>query len=895
MKKLLLLAATALLLFACNKNDSAPENSSIQDAERTSVFHASTAVSPSAGTKVYADYRLRVLWNAGDNLTIFNKSTLNSKYAFTGNDGDTAGDFEFVSSQQSSSTSLANNYAIYPYSDNISINSTGTRITVTLPVVQHYKENSFGVGANTMVAVCDGDDSYLQFKNVCGYLKLRLWGDGVSVSSIELRGNNSEKIAGTAFITPVMDGDPSLEMAPASTTPITNMIILRCDTPVALGNSSDEATDFIFVVPPTTFSNGFKITVTDAEGKVFEKTTENSLTISRNTLETMGAIEVIPVSQNVVFEDPVFKAYCVENFDTDGDGEISFDEASVPLEIQVSDMGINSLKGIEYFTNINILECSVNELTSLDVSANTSLEYLSCSVNGLTSLDVSNNTALTYLDCLGNELTSLDVSNNTDLVSLYCSSNQLSSLDVTNNTELKILSLGGNQINSLDVTHNTLLQRLYMNNNQVSSLDLTNNTDLYYLSCNSNQLSSLNLTTNTKLIELEFSNNQLTAIDLDNNTKLKRIVCSNNNLASLTIDNFPDLTYLDCSNNSNMTLLQCSDCKLSTLKVSGLTNLITLECASNELQSLDVTTLTSLERLSSGWNQISSIDLSNNTNLKTLLIHRNQLSSLDLDANTALQWLRCGSNNLSSLVINNHSHLRYLDCQENPNMTYLECQRDSLTTVSIVNNTSLQYLLVPNNHISYIQGLNTCTALVYINCAINELTSSNFDISALTALTQLTISNNQLTSLEVSANTELQELVCYSNQITSLILTANRKLQRLWAYNNQLSTLNLGYLMDQANLVDLKVYNNNLSTLNVSKLTGLQVLFCDNNQLTSLNVVNNSSLAYLAAWATTATGSISTLTKALGQTITYLGADHQTVINPEGEPWNTAIWEQGSL
>ena len=69
------------------------------------------------------------------------------------------------------------------------------------------------------------------------------------------------------------------------------------------------------------------------------------------------------------------------------------------------------------------MSCAVNELTSLDVSANTELTDLACNSNELTSLDVSRNTTLTYLDCDGNLLTSLDVSRNTALTQLYCSYN----------------------------------------------------------------------------------------------------------------------------------------------------------------------------------------------------------------------------------------------------------------------------------------------------------------------------------------------------------------------------------------------------------------------------------------------------------------------------------------
>lgn len=71
------------------------------------------------------------------------------------------------------------------------------------------------------------------------------------------------------------------------------------------------------------------------------------------------------------------------------------------------------------------LQCSRNQLASLDVSHNPDMYYLYCDGNQLKALDVSQNTALSYLDCGFNQLTSLDVSKNPALTTLYCCTNQI--------------------------------------------------------------------------------------------------------------------------------------------------------------------------------------------------------------------------------------------------------------------------------------------------------------------------------------------------------------------------------------------------------------------------------------------------------------------------------------
>lgn len=84
---------------------------------------------------------------------------------------------------------------------------------------------------------------------------------------------------------------------------------------------------------------------------------------------------------------------------------------------------LTSLRGIEHFTSLTTLSCDYNELTELEVSANTKLTDLWCNNNQLTKLDVSDNTKLETLWCFSNQLESLDLSANTKLETLSCNNN----------------------------------------------------------------------------------------------------------------------------------------------------------------------------------------------------------------------------------------------------------------------------------------------------------------------------------------------------------------------------------------------------------------------------------------------------------------------------------------
>ena len=282
-------------------------------------------------------------------------------------------------------------------------------------------------------------------------------------------------------------------------------------------------------------------------------------------LSALCLLCMTPVRASVVldatnFPDPVFRIYVSGLTGVNVGSIISDAKLANVKEIRVVESGITSLKGVEYFTNLTLLSCSNNQLTSLDVTQNTLLINLYCSNNQLTtldvsrntelgllecwdnsisSLDVSNNTKLSYLDCSDNKLTSLDVSKNSKLEKLLCRNNQLTSLDVTKNPKLVFFSCGYNKLKSLDVSKNTLLVYLYCYDNQLTSLDVSENTAMKHLRCDYNQIGYLALRDMTELEELLCSGNKIAQLNLSNNTKLKTIECHGNCLTYLNLDNCP--------------------------------------------------------------------------------------------------------------------------------------------------------------------------------------------------------------------------------------------------------------------------------------------------------------------------------------------------------------------
>ena len=220
------------------------------------------------------------------------------------------------------------------------------------------------------------------------------------------------------------------------------------------------------------------------------------------------------------FPDTVFRQYVSEQFDTDADGVLSEQEADV-FSIDVTNMGIQSLKGIEYFKTLVSLVCKSNDsLTALDVSQNTKLELLWCEWSPIGVLDVSNNPELQYLYCTNCELTELDVTNNPKLSWLHCDQNDISELDLRYNPDLE------------------KLQCYDMN---LTELDLSNNPKIFYLLCHGNELSELNVSNLSNLDTLWCSGNRLTQLDLSNNLKISSVRCEVNQLAELDVSMLDEL------------------------------------------------------------------------------------------------------------------------------------------------------------------------------------------------------------------------------------------------------------------------------------------------------------------------------------------------------------------
>ena len=166
------------------------------------------------------------------------------------------------------------------------------------------------------------------------------------------------------------------------------------------------------------------------------------------------------------FPDPIFRDYVSQLTHVAVLDFISEEQLNAVDKIDVHNKGISSLKGIEFFEKLAILNCSGNNITTLSFYGNRLLQLIDCSGNNLTSIDVSMLPLLREFECSANKLSQIILPSNSILNRLGCDYNKLSSLDLSMQSNLLVLTCTYNLLTSLDVSKSSKLQTLYCNNNR---------------------------------------------------------------------------------------------------------------------------------------------------------------------------------------------------------------------------------------------------------------------------------------------------------------------------------------------------------------------------------------------------------------------------------------------
>ncbi|TBX71128.1 T9SS type A sorting domain-containing protein [Flavobacterium silvisoli] len=450
--------------------------------------------------------------------------------------------------------------------------------------------------------------------------------------------------------------------------------------------------------------------------------------LSASALVQVASIQTPNLSGNV-------SSY--NSIDTNNDGEIQVSEALVIKYLNINSGNIMDLTGIENFTNLVNLNCSTNQLTTLNISALTNLVFLNCSVNQLSALNVTNLTSLLSLDCSSNLLPVLNLTGLGALNTLKCSNNQLTSLNISNINYLTLLDFSNNAIQNINLSSAVSLESLSMGANpytaQVNLSNLINLQFLYLQNLPSNAISPLTVSVMphlTSLTSLTTDGSALGNINYALLPNLQTLFCRNSGLTNM--NGIPNtLSVFVCQNN-----------QLTSLNLTGFSNLTALNFANNPLTSLTFGNHPNLITMFAGQTNLTTIDVSNLPALSSLSVYNspvlitcnikngiNTTMSFNLCPN--LQCITADSSEIST-VQNNIITYGYTNCSVSSNCSLQNDDFERYNTFRLYPNPAVNILNIEANSSTKIKSIIIYNILGQVVNTINNAEDvSSIDISNL--------------------------------------------------------------------------------------------------------------------------------------------------------------------
>lgn len=319
---------------------------------------------------------------------------------------------------------------------------------------------------------------------------------------------------------------------------------------------------------------------------------------------------------------------------------------------------IQDIDGIQYFTGLNSLALTSNNITTLDLSTLVNLTELKMNFNKVGSLDLSHNTKLTTLNYRGSgeaeegqKLTSIDLTHNTELTTLDLQIHQLTTIDLSKNTKLVSVNLSSNPGVPFSIPE-SIYNNLTTSEGVVSGNPTPPVGEEYYAIPNKAFGEYLNY----RLKDLGIVSEENGSYKIDKAKAAAYTGELNLSKNSKIPDELKEAglaTYADKLTNvdgiqffTGITSLKLISNNITEINVSTLVNLKTLDLNNNKIALLDVTKNTKLETLNckAGANatneqKLTTIDLSKNTGLTALNLENNQLNEIDLSKNTKINVL----------------------------------------------------------------------------------------------------------------------------------------------------------------------------------------------------------------------------------------------------------------
>jgi uncharacterized protein YjbI with pentapeptide repeats len=188
-------------------------------------------------------------------------------------------------------------------------------------------------------------------------------------------------------------------------------------------------------------------------------------------LFTLLSLTLHSYAQTTSVPDEEFEKYLEANSMGNGvanDGFVLTSNINTVTELNITDLDINDLTGIEGFLALEKLDAEFIGFdipSNLDLSALTNLTYLNFALNSISTVNLSKNTKLTHVDFSNCELTSINLENNPLITYLNLDYNfYIQNLSfLADLPDLVYLNLTGFEVSSINLSNNTKLKEFIGN------------------------------------------------------------------------------------------------------------------------------------------------------------------------------------------------------------------------------------------------------------------------------------------------------------------------------------------------------------------------------------------------------------------------------------------------
>ncbi len=258
-------------------------------------------------------------------------------------------------------------YAYYPYNAEQSTDPTAVKLSI--PAEQEQTQAGVYNGLSHPLVALPMEFQWERDGSTCRVSRVRFRQLGAIVE-LQLYSSDealrSEKIHSVTFESDVIPlaGDFLFDLTAQEKQPIWEYESKEATTwleePATIPAASGDAARIYLTIAPGEYI-GQIVVKTDVAQYTFRLT--KAMIFKRAVIMGLPADlakakrEILPV---IHFEDPEVKRICVENWDTDGDGELSYKEAAdvISIETKFTNTSITSFDELQYFTGLRSIESS---------------------------------------------------------------------------------------------------------------------------------------------------------------------------------------------------------------------------------------------------------------------------------------------------------------------------------------------------------------------------------------------------------------------------------------------------------------------------------------------------------------------------------------------------------